>query len=127
MFSFFLFNNYNSPYFRFGWSDNFTFVSLNIDSGCKYFLLFISLINLADVLTNEVVDPILYFTTYNPDKKIITKFTKSELQNYSNIIFLIHTFKKFLQVLIIISQIDVTFISIISSQILGIIFINFSI
>ena len=49
----------------------------------------------------------------------------SELQNYSNIIFLIHTLKKFLQVLIIISQIDVAFISIISSQISGMIFINF--
>lgn len=127
IFSFFLFNNYSSDYFRFGWSDNFTFVSLNIDSGWKYFLLciFISLINVADVLTNEVVDPILYFSTYNPDKKIITEFTKSELQNYSNIIFLIHTLKKFLQVLIIISQIDVAFISIISSQISGMIFINF--
>ena len=125
--SFFIFNNYQSKYFRFGWSNNFIFVSVVIDTPLKYIFLciFIILINIADVLTNEIANPILYFSTYNPDRKIINDFTRNELQIYSNIMYFIQILKKCLQVLITISQIDIAFISAISSQISGMLTINF--
>ena len=124
--SFFIFNNFNSNYFRLGWSPDFIFVSVNIDTGLKYFFLclMIMVINFSDVLINEIADPILYFNTYNPDKKIIDEFTKSELQLYSNTVFFIHTLKKFLQILITVSQIDTAVISIVSTQISGILAIR---
>jgi len=125
--SFFIFNDYKSRYFRFGWSEDFTFVSFIIDTPIKYLCLcfFIILVNISDVLINDVAQPILYFTTYNPDRPIITDFSRFELQMYSNIMLFIQTLKKFLQVLITISQIDIAFISIISSQISGMLTINF--
>ena len=127
IFSLFLFNNYQSNYFRFGWSDDFVFISFNIDTPIKYYVLciFIILINISDVLMTEIADPILSFTTYNPYKQIIEDFTKYDLHMYSTIIFFIHTYtKKFFNVLITFSQIDVAFISIISSQVSGMIIIN---
>ena len=73
----------------------------------------------------EIADPILQFTTYNPYKQIIEDFTKYDLQMYSTIIFFIHTFtKKFFHVLITVSQIDIAFISIITTQVSGMIIIN---
>ena len=124
--SFFIFNNFNSNYFRLGWSPDFIFVSINIDTGLKYLFLctMIMVINFSDVLINEIADPILYFNTYNPDKKIIYEFTKSELLLYSNTVFFIHTLKKFLQILITVSQIDIAIISIVSTQISGVLAIR---
>ena len=124
--SFVIFNDFHSDYFRLGWSSDFEFVSVNIDTGLKYFCLCLLIIitNISDVLINEIADPILYFNTYNPDKKIISEFTKKELILYSNTIFLIHLLKKFIQVLISVSQIDVAIISIISTQVSGIIAIH---
>mgnify|MGYP001164157934 CR=1 FL=1 len=125
--SFFIFNDYKSNYFRFGWADDFTFVSFIIDTPIKYICLcfFILIINISDVLINDVAQPILNFSTYNPDRKVILDFNRSELQTYSNIMILIQTLKKFIQVLITISQIDIALISILSSQILGMLTINF--
>tara|TARA_B100000424_G_C22936144_1_gene498137 strand:- start:1471 stop:1806 length:336 start_codon:yes stop_codon:yes gene_type:complete len=80
---------------------------------------------MSDVLINDVAQPILNFSTYNPDRKVILDFNRSELQTYSNIMILIQTLKKFIQVLITISQIDIAFISILSSQISGMLTINF--
>ena len=126
--SLFVFNNDHSYYFRFGWSKDFVFISFNIDTPVKYIGLcfFIILINISDVLMTEFADPILHFTTYNPYKQIIEDFTRHDLQIYSNLIFFIHTFtKKFFHILITVSQIDIAFLSIITSQISGMIIINF--
>ena len=128
LFSLFIYNNYQSSYFRFGWSKDFIFISFNINTPIRYFILcfFIILINISDVFMTEIADPILQFTTYNPYKEIIEDFTKYDLQMYSNIIFFLHTFtKKFLHILITVSQIDIAFLSIITSQISGMIIINF--
>lgn len=43
---------------------------------------------------------ILTFNIYNPDKHIITDFTKNELPIYRNLMFLINNLRNFLQVLI---------------------------
>ena len=125
--SFFILNNNQSNYFRFGWADDFIFVSFVIDTSYKYFTLcgFIVFANISDVLTDDIANPILDFTVYNPDKKTITDFTKNELQIYSNIILLIHLIKKFIMLLITISQIDIALISLLSSYISGTLTINF--
>tara|TARA_B100000123_G_C25729356_1_gene428463 strand:+ start:423 stop:725 length:303 start_codon:yes stop_codon:yes gene_type:complete len=60
--------------------------------------------------------PLIQFSTYNPYKTEITDFSRCELESYSNIIFFIQTTKKFIQIYVTFSQIDIAFVSLISSQ-----------
>ena len=117
--SFFVLNNQDSSYFRVGWSESFVFVSVTIDTPLKYFLLcgFISLLNITEVFLNDIAYPLINFSTYNPYKTKITEFSRFELEFYSNAIYLTGALKKMLQIFIALSQIDIAFISILSSQI----------
>ncbi len=117
--SFFIENNNNSSYFRFGWSNNFTFVSMTIDTPFKYFILclFIFILNMSEIFLNDLASPIIQFSTYNPYKNNIGDFSRFELELYSNLIYFIQTSKRLVQVIITLSQIDIAFISLISSQI----------
>ena len=114
----FVFNKNNVNYLNFGWSKNFVFISITIDTPLKYFLLclFILFLNLSEVLLNEIANPIIQFSTYNPYKNVIKDFSRKELEWYSNIVYFIQTMKKFLQIFIILSQFDILIISLISSQ-----------
>ena len=117
IYSFFAFNN-NSKYFSCGWSNKFNFVSITIDTPIKYFSLcsFIIGFNVCEVFLNELANPLIVFSTYNPYKKIIVDFSRTELELYSNIIFFIQIFKAVLKIAVTISQMDIAIISLISSQ-----------
>ena len=117
--SFFVLNNNNSEYFRFGWSDTFVFVSITIDTPLKYFslCLFIFVLNLSEIFLNDLACPIIQFSTYNPYKTKITDFSRFELELYSNLIFFIQTSKRLVQVITTLSQIDIAFMSLVSSQV----------
>lgn len=116
---FFIFNNGESTYFRIGWSDNFLFVSLYIDTPFKYFSLcgFIITLNVSEIFLNDIAYPIITFSTYNPYKNTILDFTRNELEMYSNIIYFIQSSKKILQIATTVSQVDLACISLVSSQI----------
>lgn len=61
--------------------------------------------------------PIIGFNIYNPDKKVITEFTKNELQFYGNAMFLIKSIiSKVFLVIIAITQIDVALVSVLFSE-----------
>ena len=117
--SFFIFNNGTSNYFRIGWSDDFLFVSMYIDTPQKYFTLcfFIMTLNISEIFLNDVAYPIINFSTYNPYKTEIHDFTRNELEFYSNIIYFVQGTKKLLQIATTVSQIDLAFLTLISSQI----------
>ena len=117
--SFFIFNNNQSNYFNWGWSNTFTFVSISINTPLKYFLLcvFICFFNFSEILLNDIGFPIIHFSTYNPYNKNIDDLSRYDLELYSNIIFFIQAFKKLTQVLITLSQIDIAFVSLLSYQI----------
>jgi hypothetical protein len=117
IFSFFIFNN-NSKYFNYGWSNNFNFVSITINTPLRYFslCLFIIAFNICDVVLNELANPLIMFTTYNPYKNNVNDFSKFELELYSNIIYFIQVFKTFLKIAVTISQVDIAIISLLSSQ-----------
>ena len=117
IYSFFAFNN-NSKYFNYGWSNKFDFVSITIDTPIKYFSLcsFIIGFNVCEVFLNELANPLIVFSTYNPYKKLIVDFSRTELELYSNIIFFIQIFKTVLKIAVTISQFDIAIISLISSQ-----------
>ena len=78
-------------YWNYGPNKDLILISIQIDTWKKYFILlvFIALIRITEVVVGEIANPILGFSIYNPDKKVITEFTKNELQIYGNTMFLI--------------------------------------
>jgi hypothetical protein len=67
---------------------------------------------------------ILGFSIYNPDKKIITEFTKNELQFYANSMFIISGIRDVFTVLLSISQIDLAIYNVLTSEIASLITIR---
>ena len=127
VYCFFTTDDQTSTYFRIGWSDYFYFVSMPINTPFKYFslCLFIFVLNITEIFLNDLASPIIQFSTYNPYKNNISDFSRNQLEIYSNLIFFIVTVKKFVQVVVILSQIDIAIISLISSQISAFLAIRF--
>jgi hypothetical protein len=112
----------DSKYFRIGPSDDFILISVPINNIPRYiFLLFlIACNNCIKVLIAELGEPILVFNVYNPDKKIITEFTKCQLMLYANSMFFISNTRRVFEIMITITQIDIALYSIIVEQIVSI-------
>ena len=68
----------NNYYLMYGPNDNLYVLSIKINTIQKYVYLqiFLCFVEISRVFTNEIASPILGFNIYNPDKKIITDFTK---------------------------------------------------
>ena len=107
-----------SSYFRFGPNDDFKLVSVTIDNWSKYavVLAFIAIINVIKVISEEIGSPILGFNIYNPDKKVITDFTKNELQLYGNSMFMLSGMRNIFIMLITITQFDIALWSLLVSE-----------
>ena len=112
----------DSKYFRFGPNEDFILISVKIDTYSRYaFLLFlIACNNCIKVLIAELGEPILVFNVYNPDKKVITEFTKCQLLFYANSMFFIGNTRRVFEVMITITQIDIALYSIVVEQIVSI-------
>ena len=81
----------NSKYFRFVPQEDFIVISVPINNYYRYniLLLIITFVNITKVIIAEIGEPpLLIFNVYNPDKKIITDFTKLQLKFYANAMFL---------------------------------------
>lgn len=116
---FYIYNNGESAYFRYGWSDDFTFVSISINTPFRYFTLitYISCLNITEVFLNDIAWPIITFSTYNPYHTQIVDFKRYELESYSNIVFFIQSSKRIIFIASVISQIDIALIGLFTSQI----------
>lgn len=94
-------------------------LSVKIDDYYKYGILLcvITVVRIVKVLVSEIADAILSFTIYNPDKKVITDFTKCELQFYGNYIYFIDSIRYVFTLMITITQIDLALFGVIIDQI----------
>ena len=117
----------DSPYFRMGPHNDLILVSVNINTYSKYYglLIVIAIIEISAVLIEDLGLPILTFNIYNPDKHIITDFTKNELQIYGNLMFLINNLRYIFQIMVTITQIDIAVFSVLTAQLTGIITIRY--
>lgn len=86
-----------------------------------YVLIASAIFKIFQVFINEIANPILGFTVYNPDKKVIKDFTKNELQIYTNSMFLIDGLRHVLTVMISISQIDIAIFDVVITEAVSII------
>jgi hypothetical protein len=116
----------NSKYFRIGPHPDFVLIAVKIDTVTRYvtLLVFTTIVNILKVIVEDIATPILTFNIYNPDKKIITEFTRSELRLYSTSSFLVNNLRYIFQIMITISQIDIAIFSVFIEQIVGIYTIN---
>lgn len=72
------------------------------------------------VLVGEIGEPILIFNVYNPDKKIITEFSKNQLLFYANSMFFVSNTRRIFEILINVTQIDIAIFSIIVEQLISV-------
>jgi hypothetical protein len=112
----------DSKYFRFGPSSDFIFISVPIDTYNRYGLLLTLIFfnNIIKVLISEIGEPILVFNIYNPDKKIITEFTKKQLLFYANSMFFVSNTRHIFEILISVTQIDIALFSITVEQLISV-------
>ena len=108
-----------SDYWRFGWSDTLSIIGVKINSAVKYFVLLgtLGVINIARVIVEELGMPILQFSIYNPDKKIIKEFSKNELNFYGNAMFLVSNLRNLLMTVVAVTQIDIAVWALLCSEI----------
>jgi len=111
--------NEDNSYITYGPNDKLYVLSIKIDTLQKYILLqlFLLFTEFSRVFINEIASPILGFNIYNPDKKVITEFTKDELQILANLMWLINGLTSGLFVMITISQADIAILRVIYSEI----------
>ena len=117
----------DSRYFKFGPNDDFILISVPINSLSRYIFLLclIACNNCIKVLIGEIGEPILVFNVYNPDKKIITEFTKPQLLFYANSMFFISNTRRVFEIMITVTQLDIAVFSIIVEQIVSIFTVYF--
>tara|TARA_B100000214_G_scaffold300496_1_gene230759 strand:+ start:5978 stop:6493 length:516 start_codon:yes stop_codon:yes gene_type:complete len=111
-----------NTYFRMGWSDDFVLVGVTINSFTNYMslLLLIAIMNAVKVIVSELGEPVLIFNVYNPDKKVVTDFTRNQLLIYANLFFFISNTRRVFDILITVTQIDIALFSIILEQLVSI-------
>jgi hypothetical protein len=82
---------------------------VHIDTWTKYIitLVFIAIVDIIRVISEEIGMPIINFNIYNPDKKVITEFTKFELQLYGNSMYALTSIRGVFITLISITQFDI--------------------
>jgi len=117
-----VFSSREDKYWNVGPNKDLLIVSVKIDTWTKYYwlLVFIAILKISNVIISEIAHPILGFNIYNPDKKIITDFTKNQLQLYGNLMYFIDSVRGVFTILITISQIDVALFGVLVSEITGI-------
>jgi len=114
-------------YWNIGPNEHLEIVSIKINTKKKYYILLgvIAILKISENIIGEIAHPIIGFNIYNPDKKIITHFTKNELQLYGNIMYFVDSIKSLCLVIISISQIDIAFWSIFVREITSIFMIRY--
>ncbi len=104
----------NSKYWNIGPNNDLYIVSIKVDSTIKYILLLIVIfiVNSCKTIIDSIGFSITNFNTYNPDKKVITEFTRNELQMSTNLMSLTRNIREIFLMMATISQVDIAIYSV---------------
>lgn len=107
------------PFMKYGPQPTLIVLGVAINTWQRYALLqcLICTFQVTDVVVNEFASPILGFNIYNPDKNVITDFTKLQLQFYCQSLWFINNLKSALMLLVTISQLDIAISKVIYAEI----------
>jgi hypothetical protein len=110
--------NKESTYYRFGPNEDLFIISIKINTWARYSILvvYIMIIRICKVFITELGMPILSFNIYDPNKKKIEGFTRTELQVQANIMYMMNAFRYALTLQLSIIQIDIAIISALFSE-----------
>ena len=72
--------------------------------------------NITKVIISEIGEPVMVFNVYNPDKKVITDFTKFQLKFYANTMFMISNTRRVFDTMITVTQIDIALFAVLIEQ-----------
>jgi len=116
-----------NAYWRFGPSETLTVVSVLINTWGKWIglLVLIAIVDGSRLIVEEISGPVLGFSIYNPDKKVITEFTKMELQFFGNAMFFVNGVRGVFLVMITVTQIDIALWSVLASQAMTVVTIRY--
>lgn len=122
-----IFKNDDSKYFRIGPYNDLNLISVTIDTWTKWIIvvIFLCIMGVIDVIIRELGLPVLDFNVYNPDKKVITDFTRNELNYLSNSMFMVSAIKGVFNTVISITQLDLALITVIVKELTSIVAIRF--
>lgn len=112
----------NVAFMKVGPQSTLVVLGISISTWNRYIILQIMIFcfQVTDVLVNEFASPILGFNIYNPDKKVISDFSKLELQVYCQSLWFINNLKSALMILVTISQIDIAISKVLYAEITAI-------
>lgn len=110
-------------YFRFGPHPDLVLVSVSLHTWGRWWAAMgiIGVLRVGEVFVNEIGSPVLGFNVYNPDKKVITDFTKNELNFLANAMWLTNGVRSVFSVVASVSQIDLALCSVFISELASII------
>jgi len=109
---------HDNTYFNFGPNENLFILSVKINTYKKYIVLqlYLCIIEIVRVIVNDISRPILGFNVYNPDKRVITDFTKNELQILTNTMWVINSLTSTMFIVVTISQMDIALLRVVYSE-----------
>ena len=114
--------NKQSTYYKFGPNEELIIISIKINTWTRYsiLLVYILLLRVCKVFITELGMPILSFNIYDPNKKKVEGFTRTELQIQANIMYMLNAIRYALTLQLSIIQIDIAIISAIFSELASI-------
>ena len=114
--------NKQSTYYKFGPNEDLIIISIKINTWTRYsiLLVYILLLRVCKVFITELGMPILSFNIYDPNKKKVEGFTRTELQIQANIMYMLNAIRYALTLQLSIIQIDIAIISAIFSELASI-------
>ena len=116
----------HDTFMRFGPQADLKLLGIAIDTWSRYwtFQFFLGCVQITDVIIQDLATPIMGFTIYNPDKKIITEFTKNELQLYAQTFWFLSSVKGALMLLVSITQLDIAISKCVYNELAGVVAIR---
>jgi hypothetical protein len=116
----------HDTFMRFGPHPDLKLLGIPIDTWSRYwtFQFFLGWFQMTDMLIQELANPIMGFTIYNPDKKIITEFTKNQLQLYAQTFWFLTSIKGALMLLVSITQLDIAISKCVYNELAGVVAIR---
>jgi hypothetical protein len=116
----------SDTYMRFGPQSDLKLLGIAIDTWSRYwtFQFFLGCIQITDVIIQDMAGPIMGFNIYNPDKKIITEFTKNQLQLYAQTFWFLSSIKGALMLLVSITQLDIAISKCLYNELAGVVAIR---
>ena len=114
--------NKQSTYYKFGPNEDLIIISIKINTWTRYsiLLVYILLLRVCKVFITELGMPILSFNIYDPNKKKVEGFTRTELQIQANIMYMLNAIRYALTLQLSIIQIDIAIISAMFSELASI-------